>query len=374
MIDRPLRILLLEDDRDDILLIRKMFEEAGSNNTLVCAETLSGGLEVLSREEIDIILLDLGLPDSSGINTLEKIVEYHRKIPIVVVTSSDNENLGILSLKTGAQDYLIKGYINSHWLSHSIRYAFEREQMMRKLDETRTEYVTLITHDLKVPLASIFAYVELLTEKLPPDGESREYAQAIYHSCNIMHALIENIVSVSMAETGQMRYLFGNFSFNELLAKLKGIFYAHTQARGITLNFSCPPDVFVYADKLRIYQVFHNLLSNALYYTPRDGTISIIATPFKEMINIEVSDTGRGIPKEDQEKVFEKFIKASDAKSGTGLGLYIVKNILKGHGFDISLQSEKGKGSKFFFSLKKGSLEKNGATKGDFYEFFPTPA
>jgi len=123
----------------------------------------------------------------------------------------------------------------------------------------------------------------------------------------------------------------------------------------VSLDFSCPRGTWVKADREKIREIFYNLISNALRFTPRDGTIAITATPQKDKVDISVSDTGRGIPEAEQHKVFKKFTQIKGERKGTGIGLYIVKSIVEAHNSAIKFKSTPGEGTTFFFSLEKGT-------------------
>ena len=147
MSDKPTRILLIEDNPGDIRLIREMLAQVdGITYNLETAKRLSAGLECLAKEQLDIILLDLGLPDSQGIKTLDKILAMTPTVPIVVLTGLDDEAIANEAVHKGAQDYLLKGDINSRALSRVIRYAVERKQAEKTLRESEGKYRALFEY------------------------------------------------------------------------------------------------------------------------------------------------------------------------------------------------------------------------------------
>ena len=237
--------------------------------------------------------------------------------------------------------------------------AFRDRSRQRDLERSKEEFLTIITHDLKSPLASMMGFTELLIDPKYGDISNKklEFVHNIRHSGDLLLSLISNIAAVSRIEAGQMKYNFENFLLEGLLKELLTTFQPLAEKNKLTLNFTAPPD-WVYADKERILQVFHNLISNALRYTPRGGKISISAVPKAVRVEIEVADTGRGIPKAEQGKLFQKFVQVKGERRGTGLGLYIAKNILHAHGSEIKLVSTPGAGTRFFFQLSKGEAPK----------------
>lgn len=164
---KPIRILIIEDNPGDVRLIRGLVEEAGNHQfQFEYADRLSSGLENLSKSKFDVILLDLGLPDSEGLHTLDKVLSGASKIPIVTLTGSTaDEMIGIKAIQGGAQDYLTKDQLNINLLIRSIRYAIERKQIeekMRMLNESleksvadRTSALTRANEVLQVKIAEL---------------------------------------------------------------------------------------------------------------------------------------------------------------------------------------------------------------------------
>jgi signal transduction histidine kinase len=180
-------------------------------------------------------------------------------------------------------------------------------------------------------------------------------------SIDTLLSMVNNIVHTSIIDADRMNYALEDFTLSVLLRELSLTFEATAMLGGITLDFSCPQDICVRADREKIHMVFYNLLSNAFRYTPYGGSIAIKALPEGDTVTIIVSDTGQGIAESEYDKVFQKFSRVKGELRGTGMGLYIVRNILKGHGSDIRFESAMGKGTKFFFSLAQGTPPGNDA-------------
>ena len=137
MEDKPIRVLLVEDNPGDFRLIQEMFKESKANVELKWAEQLSTGLANLKEEMFDGLLVDLGLPDSQGIDTFRKIHDQAPQIPIVVLTGLADDGLAMRAVREGAQDYLVKGQIDSNLLIRAIRYAIERYENLEQLRRTK---------------------------------------------------------------------------------------------------------------------------------------------------------------------------------------------------------------------------------------------
>lgn len=354
-----MKILIVEDDPDDALLVKKMFDKAWLQGhkkfELWNCYSINEALIFLKTKEIDGIVLDLGLPDSTGIDTFHKLKESGKDIPVIVLTGMEDEAVAMDSLKAGAQDYLVKGEFESSLLIKALKYAIERHGGKKELDGLKEEFAAILTHDLKSPLTSIMGYAELLIDT--QTGVANEYSRNIYKEGELMMELINNIVTASNIESGKISFKFEDFKLNDLFDELKITFEPLSIKKQIKLDFSCPELCLVFADRLRMLQVFHNLISNAFRYTPDGGTISVLVTAQDKRIFIEVSDSGSGILESEQPKLFKKFKQIKGSRHGTGLGLYIVKNFLNGHESDIYVESEPGKGTKFYFSLPKSQTK-----------------
>ncbi len=219
----------------------------------------------------------------------------------------------------------------------------------------KEEFTAAITHDLKSPITAIMGFTELLADlRLGEISEKKvEYVKMIRQSNIMLLNLVGNIVDSTRIEVGQMHFDFEPVLLDGILKELGDTFLPLAIRGHLTLDFTCPENTWVHADRTKLLQVFHNLISNSLRFTPKDGKISINAWKEGDRIKIAVKDTGRGIPESEHGKLFQKFVQIKGGQRGTGLGLYIVKNILKGHESDITFQSEPEKGIHFFFSLAK---------------------
>ncbi|GEM_PF-1970514 len=229
----------------------------------------------------------------------------------------------------------------------------EKKHAEDALNKARQDFVSILIHDLKAPLASVMGFMDLMERSLSREKMTREkeYSSLIRHSCNVMLNLIQNIVESSRIDSNKFTFNFDSFPLAELISEFQKSYSPLTDRERITLDFRCPPDIIVKADRAKMRQVFHNLLSNALRFTPRGGTIGVIVDKEGDRVAVKVADTGKGIPLSEQEHLFQKFTQARGERHGTGLGLYIVKNILEGHGSEVSMKSAPGEGTEFFFSL-----------------------
>jgi DNA-binding NarL/FixJ family response regulator len=152
-------LLIIEDNPGDVRLLREMLDENDSHRAeLIHAGTMHEAMQHLAKNAVDIILLDLGLPDAQGLAAIKSIRAAAPQVPLVVLTGMDDELLAMRSLQEGAQDYLIKGQVETRGLLRALRYASER----KRLEKLKDEFISTVSHELRTPLTSITGSLGLL--------------------------------------------------------------------------------------------------------------------------------------------------------------------------------------------------------------------
>lgn len=353
-----LRVLLVEDNDPDARFINEVMKSASFRQIdIIRASFLKDAVALAKKEKFDIVLLDLGLPDSGGLDTVKNFVAEIKDTPVIIMTALNDEAMAINALHNGAQDYLIKGQVEENTISRAIHYAIERQILQKEMAHLREEFLAILIHDLKSPLTSILGISDLLIEMREnmDQIEAADHLRDIRRSGKFMLNIINNITEVPRIEAGIVEFNFDDFIFDDLLEELKDTFSPIADKAQITLNFTCPKNTSINADIDKIREVFHNLISNALKHTPPGGKLTISGEPKEGKISIVVMDTGSGIPKSEQDKIFQKFSRVKGERHSTGLGLYITKNFLAGHNTDITFKSEPLMGTSFFFDLKRGT-------------------
>lgn len=209
--EKKKRILIVEDDKKFARLLSKQLEK--NNYTVSICGSLSVFLENLVKEEIDLVLLDLGLPDSSALETYERVSEVATDIPIVVLTGLDDEEIAVGAVKKGAQDYLVKGEVDNRTILRSLDYAIERSKLLdrlKKLQELvlQSERIKVLVetaggaaHEINQPLTSIFGMVEILKRDLENDSEVQKKLNFILDSANDIKEIIKKMGSVKQYVT-----------------------------------------------------------------------------------------------------------------------------------------------------------------------------
>jgi signal transduction histidine kinase len=223
-----------------------------------------------------------------------------------------------------------------------------------RANKLKSEFLANMSHEFRTPLNAILGFAELLREKPATDVEkSRRYAENILTSGRSLLMMINDLLDLAKAEAGKITLHIERTSIQQLCEGLSAFFLPLTEKKKLLLETEMDPKIpLVQTDAGKVQQILYNLLSNAIKFTPEGGQITIrAAMPDDVTVRISVSDSGCGIPKEHQEKIFEKFRQLDGSITrlgdGTGLGLAICKHLTELLGGTIGLESEAGKGSTF---------------------------
>jgi len=224
----------------------------------------------------------------------------------------------------------------------------------REIDVMKTDFVSSVSHELRTPLTSIMGFSKTILKNPNMDSEDMdEFVGIIYKESKRLSDLIEDVLSISKIESGAIQYSFKQINLGDVINDVFNIYKLQAGEKGLKIDFkSEDTDLRVMADQHAIHQVAVNFVGNAIKFTEPGGTVSIEVKkhPYTEEILMEIKDSGMGIPKQDQPKIFQKFYRVSRPGThiqGTGLGLSIVKGIVEAHSGSIELESEEGKGSLF---------------------------
>jgi len=348
-------ILLVEDEPGDARLIREMLNEQGSHSTeLVHVDCMSAAERHLAECGVDIILLDLGLPDAQGLGAIRRAHAAAPRIPLVVFTGLDDESLAEQALQEGAQDYLIKGQIERRPLLRALRYAAER----KRLERLKDEFVSTVSHELRTPLTSITGSLGLLMGNAAgnlPTPMARLLTIAHTNSQRLVR-LVNDILDIEKMEAGRVVFNFSRVEVRTLVAQAIEANRGFAEGYGVRIRLEeALAGADVRADPDRLLQVVTNLLSNAIKFSPPDGEVVVAIKKGADVVRVTVRDHGQGIPVDFRPLIFQKFAQADagDArqKGGTGLGLSIVKQIVDRLSGEVGFADAPGGGTIFHVQL-----------------------
>jgi signal transduction histidine kinase len=350
------KVLLVEDNPGDTRLLREMFNEDGSLDVdLVGVSFMAEAERHLAARSVDIILLDLGLPDAQGLAAIRRARIAAPDIPLVVLTGMDDEALAAQSLQEGAQDYLIKGQIETRGLLRALRYATER----KRLERLKDEFVSTVSHELRTPLTSITGSLGLLmgnTAGILSEPAARLLEIAHNNSQRLVR-LVNDILDVEKLESGRTIFDFKRVEVGSLVGQTVESIRGYAEGHRVTVRIEAAAAVDdIRADTDRLAQVVTNLLSNAIKFSPPDGEVVIaVEKETDDVVRITVRDHGPGISADFKSRIFERFAQADATnarqKGGTGLGLSIAKQIIDRLGGEIGFADAPGGGTIFHVEL-----------------------
>jgi signal transduction histidine kinase len=233
----------------------------------------------------------------------------------------------------------------------------------RALDEARRNLVAWASHDLRTPLASLKVMLDAMAEGIVNDPETIErYLKQSQNEVSQMSILLDDLFELAQLDAGYLDLEFQRISLSDLISDTLEGFSAKAKAKSISLQGSITDEVDpIWAAPDKISRILDNLVSNALRYTPSGGNIFIEARLNDDQVLIEVRDSGSGITPKDLPHVFDRFYRGEKSRTrneknqsgGIGLGLSIVKGLIKAHGGEIGVNSELGSGTTFWFTLPK---------------------
>lgn len=380
-----LHLLLVEDNPDHAALAKgAILKSKQRTYTIDVASSVEEATERLKANSIHMVISDYNLPGKNGLDLLDWMNEEKIEIPFVMMTGMGDEKTAVRAMQKGAYNYIVKDdsyldilphVVDETFLQHLADQERERYELkireqnvalekanreLKKLDQLKSDFIASVSHDLRTPLNSIQESIALILDGIvkTETDQGKNILEISRRSVGRLKTMIDDLLDFSKLEAGKIRLHIEPQDLRVLVDEVLGSLKSLAEKKKIKFDFR-PVDGFqkVPCDAERMIQVLTNLVGNAIKFTPEGGIIGVhLNGPENGKVQITVFDTGVGIPKEDLERIFERFEQVKDAASrarpkGTGLGLAICKELVKLHGGDIWAESEIGKGSRFIISL-----------------------
>ena len=371
-----IRVLVADDEagmrmgvsrvlRDYAVALPEVDDEVGFT-----VEGVETGEEVLERTRTNppgILLLDHKLPGISGLDVLDRLVEMDLEMLTVMITAYATLETAVSATKRGAYDFLAKPFTPDE-LKNTIRKTAGRlmlARQARKLAQekrrVRFEFISILAHELKTPLAAVEGFLRILRDAKPGD-DPKTFTHMI-DRCVVrteqMRKMVFDLLDMTRIESGQKKRDLIELDVCQVARQAIAACAPEAEPRNIRVELHAPDSATMLADEEELRIIFGNLLSNALKYNRDGGRVDVSVRAAEDTLVIAVEDTGIGMTEEEAKTLFREFARIKNEKTrmihGSGLGLSIVRKLVQLYGGDVSVTSEPDVGSVFTVVLKRES-------------------
>ena len=365
-------ILVVDDVPANLSLLAGMLKESGHKVRPVPSGKLA--IQAVQHEKPDLILLDINMPEMNGYAVCAhlKADSALKDIPVIFISARDETTDKIKAFAAGGVDYVTKPFqfeevearVQTHLKLRQLQTELERQNILlqescdqlKKLEELQDNLIHMVVHDMRSPLMSITAYLELLEmdaeKKL--NGDDLELLKNARSNGAVLVGMITSLLDISRMEQGQMPLDMTKSDMDVLIQSALNSLGSLTKKATLIHQKQSPP-VMINCDANLITRVIANLAGNAMKFTPEGGKVTVFIKKEGAGAKLCVADTGICIPREYHKKIFEKFgqVEARQQKGmrSTGLGLTFCKLAVEAHGGKIGVKSEADRGNTFWFTL-----------------------
>ncbi|MDM8558439.1 hybrid sensor histidine kinase/response regulator [Candidatus Parabeggiatoa sp. HSG14] len=350
-------VLIVDDNSQNLRVLGNILKENGLSPAF--AKNGVKGLNSAKKKLPDLILLDIMMPEMNGFEVCEKLKQYPttKDIPVIFLTAKTEKEDIIKGLEQGAVDYVTKPF-NTKELMTRVNTHLELKSAKEELRQAlaaKDKFFSIITHDLMNPLSALVDLSKILAKE-QDENEKNELTKLVQQSSKQAYNLLENLLEWSRSQTGRIQINPGKLNLKFLVDMNIKLLESQAKAKNITV-FSSVEITSIFADEHTLATVIRNLLSNAIKFTKPFGKVEIGTKEEDNFVEISVSDTGIGIKSTDVNKLFQIDVphttRGTAKEEGTGLGLILCKEFIEKNRGSIGIESELGKGSRFYIRLPK---------------------
>jgi signal transduction histidine kinase len=373
-----IHVLLVDDDEDAFVLTRDLLAEVHEPRyTLDWAASYEAGLESMSRNDHQVYLIDYQMGSRNGLELIQDARESGCTGAIVFLTGMESQYVDMMAMNHGASDFLVKGSLTPLVLDRSIRYArqhqedlnslrlssqelkrlnkelHQSEHRLQELNASKDRFFSIIAHDLKSPFVSLLGYSELLSQEI--NAMSKEDIQTsaamMHHAGTRLYKLLENLLTWSRLQTDRITFQPSHVDVSDVAEHTLSIYSDAARMKNVSLANRVPRGLHAVTDAQMLRTILENLVSNAIKFTGRDGSVEISAWLNGGKTHLEVRDTGVGIPHDILPELFRidrhQTTPGTEQETGTGLGLILCKEFADRCGASLEVISKVGNGSAF---------------------------
>ena len=352
------------------------------------ASSIKDGLQLVQDADFDLVLLDIMMPDGRGIELLEPIHEKDADIVCVIITGFATVELAVNAIKHGAYNFISKPFA-SDTLIMTVNQGLEKRRLsletkrlhkieghaaelvrakeeMERLDKFKSDFMLMVAHELRSPVVGAQSLLRTILRGLAGDLNEQqvELLSRVNLRLDMLLELINDLLSLAAGKSIEPDQSLELIFVKPIIQHVVDNFSVQAEDKQVSLTFDpTETPIAVLATEDGLSTVFNNLISNAIKYTPKDGTVQVRLEELDETALITISDSGIGIPQEDIPKLWEEFFRASNVRNseiiGTGLGLSIVKQLVERFSGLIEVFSVEGEGTKFILTMPLDSTTSN---------------
>ncbi len=367
------RILIVDDATENLQtlnsILSKKYKVSVANSGIRALEIIK------NKSDIDLFILDIMMPELDGIELCKRIKTEERfaDIPVIFISGLSDIKDKISAFESGGVDYIVKPFqkeevilrVDTHIRILRLQRELKRKNLeleanykrLRELEDLKNNLTNMIVHDLRSPLTGVLSMFELLRMELEGSDHTSilEYIKSGYSAATSLMEMINSLLDISRLEEGRLLPDVKKNSIKEIAKEAIASLAANIKGEEIIVDIG--EDLFVECDRELIKRVIMNLLTNSLRHSRHKSPIKVVVEENLENVTVSVIDDGIGIPEEYHKKIFEKFgqveMRGERKRYSTGLGLTFCKLAVEAHRGKIGVESEVGKGSRFYFTLPK---------------------